>query len=227
MRLLISAFVAVLMGMMFLPGSVHAFDIAPTVSLIELPKNGSGISVIVRNPRKVELPVSMEIFERFVDEDGSERREPADEQFLIFPPQAVIPPGGTQAIRVQWLFAPPKTSRSFTLYATEIPVDLSDSNKSQVQTLLRMGASVHVAAAVTQAKPVLIGAAPNERGVSVTLANEGDRFYYIDTVVLDFAGKRITGIDLANAAGRTLVPPGGRRTFTVADVTGLPALIAR
>lgn len=227
MRPFILAFITAISGLFLLPAPASAFDIVPTVSLIELPQHSAGISVVVRNPRNVPLPVSMDIVERFVNEDGSEETRPADDLFMMFPPQAVIPPGSSQAVRVQWLAAPPVRSRSFTLFATEIPVDLQGAGQSQVQTILRMGASVHVAPTSTRAKPVLVDSSIQEAGVRVTLANDGDRFYYVDAITLDFGGNQVSGIELANAAGRTLIPPGARRTFNVPDVSGRPTLIAR
>lgn len=208
------------------PLTARAFDIQPTASVIDLPHNRSGITVVVRNPRNVDLAVTTEVVERFVQEDGSERTEPADELFVVFPPQAVIPAGGTQALRVQWLGPAPSPSRSFHLFASEVAVEFdATAATSRVQTLLRMGASVHVAAAGSEPRPVITAAATNATGgVDVTLGNEGKRFLYIDSLALDFEGKRVDGAALADAAGRTLVPPGGRRTFTVEDVSGTPVL---
>lgn len=203
-----------------------AFDIQPTASVIELPHNRSGITLVVRNPRKVDLAITTEMVERLVQEDGSERQEPADDLFLVFPPQAVIPAGGTQTLRVQWLGAAPGESRSFHLFASEVPVQLESAAPSQLQTILRMGASVHVAAAGTEAKPVITASSAQADGVRLTVANEGQRFLYVDSLTLDFGGKRIGGMELAEAAGRTLVPPGGRRTFTVKGVSGTPVLAA-
>lgn len=226
MRFSSSLFSLFALGLILLSSPGQAFDVVPTVSVIELPGNESGITVTVRNPRRVDVAVAMEMFERFVNEDGSERQEPADESFMIFPPQAAVPAGGSQAIRIQWLNAAPQVSRSFSLYASEIQVDLEGIDKPTVQTIFRMGASVHVAAKGTSPKPVLAAATPLENGVSVTLANEGNRFFYINSLALDFGGNRIAGLELANIAGRTLVPPGARRTFNVADVTGTPTLDA-
>lgn len=206
-------------------GGVRAFDIQPTVSVIDLPHNRSGITLFVRNPRSVDLAITTEIVERFVQEDGSEQQEPADDLFVVFPPQAVIPAGGSQALRVQWLGDPPKPSRSFHLFASEVPVQLEDGTPSQLQTVLRMGASVHVASAGTEPGPVVTTSSPQAGGVSLTLANEGERFVYLDSLALDFGGKQVTGKALADAAGRTLVPPGGRRTFLVTDVSGTPVLV--
>ncbi|GAB3546607.1 hypothetical protein GCM10027343_24630 [Noviherbaspirillum agri] len=225
-HLFVSLFVLALVPGL-LPRLALAFDVTPTVSVIELPAKRSGITLSVNNPRKVDLPVTFEIFERFINEDGTERHEPADDAFMVFPPQAVIAPQSSQAIRVQWLDAPPETSRSFTLYAVEIPVDLSGANESKVHTVLRMGASVHVAATGTRAEPVLAAATAVDNGVRVSLSNSGKRFYYVDNVTLEFPDQRLTGMELANAAGRTLIPPGATRTFDLTGVQGAPRLITQ
>lgn len=217
---------AVILAMAILPMAAHAFEVLPSVSVIELPANRSGVTLTIHNPRATDLPVTTEILERFVAEDGSERHEPADDLFVVFPPQAVIPAGKSQALRVQWLGAAPSPSRSFHLYASEVPVELGADAPSQLQRVLRIGASIHVAAGGSQPRPVVTASVPEGSDVVVTLANEGERFFYVESVGLDFAGKRVGGPELGNAAGRTLVPPGGRRTFTVKDVSG-SAVLAR
>lgn len=201
-----------------------AFDVNPVVSVIELPGDGAGITVTLRNPRQEALPVSLEIVERTVNEDGTETTAPADDLFVIFPPQAVVPAGKSQAIRVQWLGPPPDLSRSFTLFAAEEPVDLSQRKGTSVQTVFRIGASVHVAGRNSASKPVLLASAPDEKGVKVTLGNDGNRYFYVDEVTLSFGDKKISGFELGGYAVRTLVPPGGRRSFVVPEVSGTPKL---
>lgn len=203
---------------------VLAFDVQPTINVIQLPADARGIAVQVRNPRNVALPISVEIVERKVNADGTEEQTPADDLFLVFPPQSTIPAGQTQTLRLQWVGEPPQQSRSFTLYAAEVPVDLTNSGTSGVQRILRIGASVHVTPVTAKAKPVVRGAEPAPGGTKVTIANEGDRFIYVNSLSLTFDGKTVEGEKLAEVAGRTLIPPGAHRDFVVPDVTGTPTL---
>lgn len=202
----------------------QAFDVNPVVSVIEIPGKAAGITVTLRNPRTSDLPVEFEIVERSVAEDGTETTRLADDDFTIFPPQAIVAAGKTQAIRVQWLGPAPTTSRSFTLYAAEQPVDLTGATETTVQTVFRIGASIHVVGRDARPVPTLIAAAAEGDGVKVTLGNDGPRYYYIDELSLAFADKTVAGIDLGNIATRTLVPPGARRSFIVPGVTGTPKL---
>ena len=198
------------------------FDVTPTVSVVELPQDAGGTTLNVRNSRTVALPIEFDIVERSVMEDGSENLTPADDLFLIFPPQAVIDPGDTQAVRVQWLGSPPDQSRSFTLFASEIPVDLEARDEPTVQTVFRIGASVHVTPAAAKANPTLIRTEATTDGVRLTLGNSGKRFFYIDSLALMFPENTYSGLELANIAGRTLVTPGANRTFIIPNVTGTP-----
>ena len=200
-----------------------AMDVQPTINVINLPQNAGGIRVAVRNPRNVQLPVTFEIFERKVNPDGTEEQKPADDLFIIFPAQAAIPPGQTQAVRLQWVGGATDKSRSFTFYSAEVPVNL-EGQQSGVQRILRIGASVHVAPAKTKPEPVIEASAPDKDGVKVTVRNDGQRFLYVDSLALSFGDKTIAGTALADMAGRTLIPPGAKREFVVKGVSGQPSL---
>lgn len=215
---------SLVIALSLLSGIARAFDVNPVVSVIEIPGDGAGITLTLNNPRTVELPVVFEIVERAVAEDGSETYAPADDLFSIFPPQAVVAPGKSQSLRVQWLGGAPPQSRSFTLFAEEQAVDLTQQDEFNVQTVFRIGASVHVTDRRSRPQAQLVSAVPDGDGVRVTLGNTGTRFYYINDVKLDFAGTSIGGIDLANIANRTLIPPGARRSFVVPKVSGTPTL---
>ncbi|WP_205479341.1 molecular chaperone [Sphingomonas arenae] len=196
----------------------------PIVNVMQIPRDSRGITIMVRNPRNVGFPVTFEVVERKVKPDGTEDQIPADDLFTVFPAQAVIPAGKSQAVRVQWAGGNVDQSRSFTLYSAEVPVDLTNSGQSGVQRILRVGASVHIVPAGTAPKPVLEAAAPDGDGMKVVIRNDGNRFVYIDALSLAFGDKTVAGTELGNMAGRTLIPPGAKREFTVKGVSGQPTL---
>lgn len=206
--------------------SAQAFTLDPTVTVLRLPGDLTGETLILRNPRNVDLPVVFEIFERQINEDGSEVTTPADDNFVIFPPQAVVPAGKTQALRIQWVGGALAESRSFTLYAKELPLSLSGIRESGVQTILRIGASIHVTNEGFVSRPELASYKPVRDGVVVSITNSGNEFIYIDMLRMKFGRNEIGQLDLANAAGRTLITPGATRTFKVGGVQGAPQLIS-
>lgn len=217
-----------LIGAVCLVPAAWSYTLEPVVTIIELPAGSSGQTIVVRNPRELPLTIVFEIVERTIYDDGSETQTPADDLFLIFPPQTIVPAKQTQALRIQWVGPPVSASRSFTLYGVEAPVDLMGGDGSGIRTILKIGASVHVTQTGLRPEPVLIASASSDDGVEVQIANEGNRFIYVDDLALTFSGKTVSGQDLGNAAMRTLIMPGRTRTFVVPDVEGRPTLrIAR
>ncbi len=202
-------------------GPASAVTVEPVVSVITIPDDLSGVTIVVENPRNVDFPFVVEIVERAINEDGTEEQTPADGEFVVFPPQAIVAPGQSRSLRLQWVGAVPETSRSFTLYASELPVELS-GEPSGIQTLLRMGASVHVVPPGARGQPVVINAEIVPEGVMVTLGNEGTRYVYINELSLSFNERIIEGVELGNTAGRTLITPGAKRTFLVEGVASQP-----
>ncbi|HEY8568324.1 fimbrial biogenesis chaperone [Microbulbifer sp.] len=200
------------------------FTLTPMRSVLTLPADMGGETLRLHNPRKSDLPVIFEIVERKVNEDGSEETLPADDNFVIFPPQAVVSAGKTQAVRVQWVGGALSQSRSFILFARELPLSLSGQEKTGVKTVLRVGATIHVTGRGFISKPELVSYRPGRDGVVVSVANRGTEYLYINDLGLKFENQEIGGSALANAAGRTLLPPGVIRTFTVGGVHGTPEL---
>lgn len=209
---------------LFIAAPTVAIDVQPVVNVIDLPQDARGVSLAISNPRNVDLPVIFDIVEREIAPDGSETQTPADDEFVIFPAQALLKPGQTQSVRVQYVGDTPTASRSFTLFTTEVSVSNDQVTTSSVQRILRIGASVHVAPAGTTPLPQLVSAVSEGTGVRVTIQNAGTRFLYMDNVSLQFGDKTLEGFELANLAGRTLIPPGKVRSFVVPDVTGTPTL---
>jgi P pilus assembly chaperone PapD len=201
-----------------------AFVVQPIVSVLDLPKDNRGVAITVQNTSGFPLPLAIEVVERSIRDDGSEEQTPADELFNVFPPQAVLQPGQSQTIRVQWVGDIPAKSRSFTLYASQVPVDVSQFNVSGVQRVLRIGSSIHVTDRKSMPRPSVVSAVPADGGMRVTLGNSGDRFVYIDSLALQFGADRVEGEALGKAAGRTLLPPGATRTFVVPGVSGTPTV---
>ncbi|WOX07116.1 fimbrial biogenesis chaperone [Microbulbifer pacificus] len=200
------------------------FTLTPMRSVLTLPTDVGGKTLILNNPRKSDLPVVFEIFERKVNEDGSEEAVPVDESFVIFPPQAVVPARKKQAVRVQWVGGALSQSRSFILFARELPLSLSGQEQSGIKTVLRVGATIHVTGRGFTSKPELVSYHPEKEGVVISVANRGNEYVYINDLGFKFGNQNVGGSDLASAAGRTLLPPGVIRTFTVGGVRGTPEL---
>lgn len=100
-----------------------------------------------------DKPVAIQLgmVTREISLDGKEINTDADDQFLIYPPQLVIPPGEQQAVRVTWLGDPiPTKELAFRIIAEQVPVDLTELTQTEkgktvsVKILFRYVGSVYI-----------------------------------------------------------------------------------
>ncbi|MES2033629.1 MAG: molecular chaperone [Pseudomonadota bacterium] len=114
-----SAFAA---GMSIL-SSASAMRVAPMVSELTSAGAGSTARVEVGNIGAAALPFETRITRITFDDKGALVEEPADEEFLVFPPQGVVPVGGRQVVRVQWVGEPRLVdSHAYYLWVKQLPV---------------------------------------------------------------------------------------------------------
>lgn len=121
-----------------------AFEVQPMRHSL-FPDAGQNTSLItVRNTRGKPLPVELVVEKRVFDEQGNQTLVPADEDFVIFPFQAVIQAGEAQAFRFQYVGPPIQEDEiAYTLNVREVPVDLEEGF-SGLRYIYNFGVVVYV-----------------------------------------------------------------------------------
>ena len=224
-------------------GPAMAMRVSPMV--VEMVSSGGGAvaRIEIQNINQGNLAFETRVFLMTIDADGKMTETPADDKFLIFPPQGALPPGGRQVIRLQWVGEPDlAASQAYYVSVQQLPVAFepaaADSVDAQVQVLYNMRALVVVAP--NGAKPDVKAVAakqvnyqppaeagsntlpPLQDGVEVTLKNEGRRHAMMSNFGwrlegTDTAGKGlrvdITPEELNRAVGTGYVPALGERKF--------------
>ena len=127
-----------------------AMNVQPLVlDMVAVGPNATGqfkSSTIAPRPSPVEVVVKKLDFSL----DGKSIESPAGDEFLIFPPQAVVPAGATQSFRVQWVGAPDiQKSQTYMISVSQIPVKRK-AGESGVQIVFNFGVIVSVAPAGAQ-----------------------------------------------------------------------------
>jgi len=170
---------------------------------------GQSAAVRVRNSSSVRQTVEVSIAERVANEAGDVVRVPADDDFVLFPPQGVIEPNSVQVFRAQPINPTLDRSRSYYLTVRQIPVDLemSATNGAQLQVVFAFDVAMHTVPRGADAKASIVSAAattanvsavalddparspdPAVRskepridvpGVDVTLRNDGNKYLYL------------------------------------------------
>ncbi len=202
--------------------------IAVTVSPMQVEMTSSGnrshTTVTVINDGGEPMPIEAVVKSMTLDEAGKATTAEAGEDFLIMPPQTIIPAGATQNFRIQWLGEPMlDQSRSFYVFFNQVPVRPT-AGKSAVQIVMSIGALVNVAPpqGTPSLKVVDTGlSAPDKAGrryATVTVLNPGNVHALFSQASVRLAGGVNQTLQpglLAEKLGSGLVQPGKRRKFTL------------
>ncbi len=222
MRLRLIGLLRGMMAAFLLMGSAAQAGIRVEPMAYELTPSGSGArqDLRVENTSAQPTPVDIFVHRREILPDGSERRTPADDDFLIFPPQGIVPGNGFQAFRVQYIGPAVTQTVIYTVTVAQQPVDTSGSGQSGVQIVFNLGTLAAVSPPGSTPRLVVESVAPAaEAGkLRVTVANEGNRYARLRTgrwTLTDANGATeiLEGEPLQRAIPQPLIEPGTRRVI--------------
>ena len=141
-----------------------AMRVSPMVSELTTSGAGSTARIEVGNVGSAALPFETLITRLDIDADGNMIETPADENFLVFPPQGLVPVRGRQVVRLQWVGDTNiPASQAYYLWVKQLPVATDDSQPDT-------GGSVAVSVLYTMKALVVVappGATPDIKVVSV------------------------------------------------------------
>lgn len=104
--------------------SALAMRVSPMVSELTTSGGGAVARIEVGNVSNNALPFETKITRIDFDEAGNLIETPADEDFIVFPPQGLVPVSGRQVVRVQWIGRPDiPTSQAYYLWVRQLPVE--------------------------------------------------------------------------------------------------------
>jgi P pilus assembly chaperone PapD len=205
-------------------GSANAMTVTPVHVEMKSVGNAARSQITVTNPGKTPLPVET-FLERLQLTESSERRMTrAGKEFLVFPPQAMIPAGGTQVFRLQWVGEPNLAkSESYLFQVSQVPVKMP-AGQSKVQVVMSFGVVVNVGTPQGVPSLKVIGTSittdkQGKRRAVVTLENPTSTHALLPQGKLVVAGNgwshSLTQTEIREKIGIGLVQPGKRRKFTL------------
>lgn len=146
--------------------SASAMRVSPMVSELTTSGAGSTARVEVGNVGNAALPFETLITRMEVEPDGNIVETPADEEFLVFPPQGLVPVGGRQVVRVQWVGPSSiEASHAYYLWVRQLPVAIDPNPETEmgaaaIQVLYTMKALLVVAPPGAEPNIELVSAVP-------------------------------------------------------------------
>jgi fimbrial chaperone protein len=201
---------------------------ATTVSPIQLEMTSAGpasrTQVTVTNSSQAPLALETSLQRMELGENGEEKLSKAGEEFLIFPPQALVPPGGTQVFRVQWVGEPRlSVSQSYRLALSQVPVKLP-KNQAAVQVVMGFGVLINVAPPQGVPELKLVGtgiavAKPGKHNPTITVENGTPVHALLQQATIKLSSgswsQTLSPGEIGQKVGAGLVQPGKRRKFTL------------
>lgn len=210
--------------------------VSPIVINLENAGRRSGGSFTVSNTEKRVLPVELVVSRIELQPDGKSTTTPDPDQFLIFPPQAVVPPNETQVFRIQYIGDPEvKQSAAYSVSVDEIPVKIEETapadggTSAKIQVVYSISTLVVVAPIGAKHELSMLGSRivtddKGEARAAFSLRNDGDRHAYLSDGKLtlelkDPAGKQVwrkslDALEVRTIIGIGYIPPHASREFT-------------
>lgn len=205
-------------GLIMPIGPASAYQVAPMI--YDLKPSGTGAATIirVRNDGDKPLTIELEVEKRAFDENAVESRSPADDDFVIFPLQAVVQPGKVQAVRVQYVGKPdiPK-SETYLVTVKQVPVALPDQKQSGVQMVFNFSTMASVTPEGAKANVELVSSARDAKGLELRLRNTGTRYANLVSSKLIVGGSAIKDESWRSALRTVWLFPGQDRVVRIAD----------
>ena len=164
-------------------GSASAYKLEP-ISRVFTPSGSSSSQTFeLTNSGSERVAVMMSFTTLELDADHNESNRPADDDFLVYPAQILLPPNGRQTVRVTWLGTPnPASELAYRIIAQQVPIELLDKTApptptGQMKVLVTYRGSIYIRPAAAAPKIVLDSAEVTEEAgheaLVVTLRNAG------------------------------------------------------
>lgn len=132
----------------FFYDNAHAYKLIPISTELSPSGKGSRQTFRIENTSKEPIAVELKMYSRNMTPDGHDILKEAENDFIVYPAQAIVMPGKTQAIRLQWIGKPDlEQELAFRMICEQLPVsfDKNQTEGGQVRLLVRFIASIYVA----------------------------------------------------------------------------------
>jgi P pilus assembly chaperone PapD len=209
---MIAAILALVMA-----SAVNAYEVTPMRVFLQPDRGQTSATITINNIREEALPVEIQVFRRVVAANGEQVFEPADEEFITFPPQVQIAAGQSQAIRIQYVGDLGEVAEAFVVQVTEVPVNKLEG--TGIQFTYNFGVAVYVQPPRARARLAVSEAGAADGTLRFKVANSGNDYGFLTGQALEYrvGGARVTLTpdDVATLVSNPIVPPGATREFAV------------
>jgi fimbrial chaperone protein len=216
-----------------------AFKLEPISKVFEPAGTAATQSYKIINDTSEQIAVELSMMKRKISLEGEETTEKADDDFLVYPSQIILPPQGVQSVRVTWLGNPnPEKELNYRIIAEQLPINLKDTQQSQSQAIaagikitFRYIGSVYIRPKNTQSKVILNGITHEKSKdgndlLVITFDNQGTRRAVLSELNLNLTSDKGTQFTLKpeqlEGVNNGLILAGNQRRFSIPWPQQLP-----
>ena len=191
-----------------------SYDLSPS-------GDGAEQDIRVENTGEKPLPVEMRVERRQILPDGTEKRTPAEDDFLVFPPQGIVPANGFQTFRVRYIGDPGiAQTRLYLVTVAQVPVSAAAGQTTGLQFLFNLGTLAAVSPPNSQANIVVSAVRPATAPgkLQIEVRNDGNRYARLRLGTWTLTGRdgkveKLAGMALIKAIVQPLIEPGTTRVI--------------
>ncbi len=201
-----------------------AYEVEPMRLILDINTGRTTAVINIRNTRDQNLPIELVMKRRIVNPDGSQTFEPAEEDFSIFPPLALVGAGQSQAVRITYIGDPGiQDSQAYVAEVQEVPV--TEDGFTGVVFAYNFGVAVYLRADQAHADVAVTDVQRTETGVMFQVTNGGTDFAMLGELDVRIeAGEqsvRLSPAQVAEIIENPIIPPHATRNFELA-ISDLP-----
>ena len=189
------------------PVAADAARVSPMIAEVKPLGRQSVARVELIHDGQSDFPAEVQMFRGVISERGQLELKPADEDFLVFPAQVIVPARSQQVFRVQYIGDPElDSSEIYYMQIRQIPVDLNPE-QSQVQVVVNFNVLVNVIPDGARPESVVDYIRPvvqdGVTGLEVRVLNNGNRYFTAGTLSWEINGTAEDGTAVDLSLGAT------------------------
>lgn len=234
----------VLVSLVALPSRALASRVTPMIVDMEPTGRNSIARIELTNDADRDIAYEVQMMSGEISPKGELTLTPAEDQFIVFPPQAIVEGRSQQVFRVEYVGEDAlDQSMIYYLSIRQIPVAFQPG-QNQVQVVVNFNVLINVVPDGTQPQPDLRSAAyverevsmegvaeddipeviPVEKGIAIDLGNTGNRYFFAGRATWSISAKttagetfsrEFSGVEMSRIIGTGVVAPGKNRLFFI------------
>ncbi|PKG66915.1 MULTISPECIES: hypothetical protein [Pseudoalteromonas] len=179
----------------FISFRIFAFQVEPMVADLQPLGANSQVLLRVTNTSENQLSVEISSFDLTINSQNKEKLFANDNDFMIIPMTAIIPPGESQAVIVKYIGEPIlKASKSYRIEVKQLDVDLSGGSQSSIGVGYVFQTLYNVVPIQAHAQLVVNGKQQASEGLwKVYLENKGNKYIRLTKTqwIIESSGEKL------------------------------------